>query len=359
MLIWLLIASLSGCVVLGLLWPLAKPARDGRDIDDRDFYRGQLAEIERDTVRGLLTATAAEDAKIEAARRLLNATGESDHLIDPTQSAGQRKWASIIALVGVPVLALSLYAYLGSPALPDQPLASRSASLGENPNFSLMIAKVEARLAAHPEDGVGWATIAPVYLSIGRYEDAIKAFANALELVGETSDLRAGLGEARMALADGIVTTDALADFTKALATDPTNERARYYRALAVEQDGDKTKALALFQALYQTLPPTTDSAQLVAKHIAALSGGAVKPALNVDAGQSEMIKSMVERLDSRLTSDGSDLDGWLKLMRAYQVLGDTEKAKGAMTRANAAQSSHPDALAKIAASARELGIVN
>jgi cytochrome c-type biogenesis protein CcmH len=359
MLIWLLIASLSGCVVLGLLWPLAKPARAGRDIDDRDFYRGQLAEIERDTARGLLNPATADDAKIEAARRLLSATGESDRLIDPVQSAGQRKWASIIALVGVPVLALSLYAYLGSPTLPDQPLASRSASLGENPDFSLMIAKVEARLAAHPEDGVGWATIAPVYLSIGRYEDAIKAFSNAIDVLGETADMRAGLGEARMALADGIVTTEALADFTKALATDPANERAQYYLALATEQDGDKVKALALFQALYQTLPPNADSAQLVAKHIAALSGVPFKPAPTVDAGQSEMIKAMVERLDSRLTSDGSDLEGWLKLMRAYQVLGDTEKAKGAMIRANAAQSSQPDALAKIAASAKELGISN
>ncbi len=360
MLIWLLIAFLLGCVVLGLLWPLTQPTHDGRDLDDRDFYRGQLAEIEHDQARGLLDETTAEDAKTEAARRLLAAHRDGDEVSEPAKMVIRRKLASLVALFGVPVLALSLYLALGSPNLPDQPIASRQASLASNTaDLSVMIAKVEARLTDHPEDGMGWGTIAPVYLSLGRYDDAVKAFSNALHLLGETADLRSGLGEARMAVADGIVTADALADFDKALASDPTNERAQYYRALAAEQDGDKPRALALYQALYGSLPPASEPAQLVSKHIAALTGVPAKPALDVDAGQSDMIKAMVERLDARLTADGSDLEGWLKLMRAYQVLGDAEKAKDAMARAQAAQTGHPEALDKIAVAARELGISN
>ena len=359
MLIWLVIASLSGIVVLGLLWPLARPVRDGRDVDDRDFYRGQLAEIERDKARGLLNEATAEDAKTEAARRLLMARGDSKAEPDSAKMVLRRKVASLVALVGVPVLALAFYSQLGSPGLPDMPKASRSMALGDNPDFSVMIAKVEARLTDHPEDGVGWATIAPVYLSLGRYDDAVKAFSNALRILGETADLRSGLGEARMALADGIVTTEALADFLKALESDAKNELAQYYRALAAEQDGDKPRALALYQALYSSLPQQSEPAQLVAKHMAALSGVPAKPDLNVTSDQSEMIKAMVERLDARLSSDGSDLEGWLKLMRAYQVLGNSDKAKDAMTRAQAAQAGHPDALYKIAASAKELGILD
>jgi cytochrome c-type biogenesis protein CcmH len=187
----------------------------------------------------------------------------------------------------------------------------------------------------------------------------VKSYSNALRILGETADLRSGLGEARMALADGIVTTEALDDFLKALESDPKNERAQYYRALAAEQDGDKPRALGLYQALYGSLPPQSEPAQLVAKHMAALSGVPAKPILDVTSDQSEMIKAMVERLDGRLSSDGSDLEGWLKLMRAYQVLGNSDKAKEAMTRANAAQSGHPDALDKIAASAKELGILD
>ncbi len=357
--IWLLIASLTGIVILGLLWPLAQPVDDSRSVDDGDFYRGQLQEIERDRARGLLDAQSAEDAKTEAARRLLAATKVSEAPADSGAMAARRKIASLIALIGVPVLALSLYVKLGSPTLPDQPFAQRAAAPDENADLSVMVAKVEARLSDHPDDGLGWGTIAPVYLSVGRYDDAIKAYGNALRLLGETADLRSGLGEAKMAAADGIVTADALADFEKAFARDPKNERAQYYRAMAAEQDGDKPRALTLYRALLETLPPDSEPAQLVTARVAALSGEQARPVFDPNAGQSAMIRSMVERLDARLSSDGSDLEGWLKLMRAYQVLGDAPKARDAYSRAKTAKAGDSEALAKLSSAAKELGVAN
>ncbi len=359
MLIWLSIALLSGCAVLGLLWPLAKPTSERHGRDDRDFYLGQLADIERDKSRGLLDEVTAEDAKTEAARRLLAVVRDDDVGVDPARRVRRRKLASLIALVCVPVLAFTLYGQLGSPNLPDQPISSRSSNLGENPDLSMMIAKVEARLADHPEDGMGWGTIAPIYLSLGRYDDAIKAFANALKILGESADLRSGLGEARMASADGIVTAEALVDFNMALADDPTNERGQYYRALAAEQDGDKSRALVLYQTLYASLSPNSDAARLVSKHLAALSGIQGKSAIDPNGPQSDMIKAMVARLDARLATDGSDLEGWVKLLRAYQVLGDGAKVKAVFARAKAAMSANPDGLARLNAAAQDLGLSN
>jgi cytochrome c-type biogenesis protein CcmH len=67
----------------------------------------------------------------------------------------------------------------------------------------------------------------------------------------------------------------------------------------------------------------------------------------------------MVERLDARLSTDGSDLEGWLKLMRAYQVLGDGAKASDAFSRAKIAKANDGEAMAKLSAAAKELGIAN
>ena len=39
------------------------------------------------------------------------------------------------------------------------------------------------------------------------------------------------------------------------------------------------------------------------------------------------MIRGMVERLAERLKRDGSDVEGWLRLVRAYTVMGDRERA--------------------------------
>ena len=49
------------------------------------------------------------------------------------------------------------------------------------------------------------------------------------------------------------------------------------------------------------------------------------------------MIRGMVEGLDKRLAEDGSDLDGWLRLIRARMVLGEKDKAADALNRAGAA----------------------
>ena len=43
-----------------------------------------------------------------------------------------------------------------------------------------------------------------------------------------------------------------------------------------------------------------------------------------------EMIRGMVARLAERLKKDGSDLDGWQRLMRSYVVLGERDKALSA-----------------------------
>ena len=53
------------------------------------------------------------------------------------------------------------------------------------------------------------------------------------------------------------------------------------------------------------------------------------------DAERSEFIQSMVDRLAERLKDEPDDLDGWLQLARAYMVLGDNEKARGAFEAAN------------------------
>src|SRR5262249_54859700 len=50
------------------------------------------------------------------------------------------------------------------------------------------------------------------------------------------------------------------------------------------------------------------------------------------------MIRGMVERLAARLEQNPGDKEGWARLARAYEVLGDTDKAQAARSRAAAAE---------------------
>ena len=75
------------------------------------------------------------------------------------------------------------------------------------------------------------------------------------------------------------------------------------------------------------------------------------------DAQRSQMIRGMVDRLASRLHENGADLDGWLRLLRAYKVLGENAKAKEAVAEARAALANEPDKLRRLDAAIKDLDI--
>jgi cytochrome c-type biogenesis protein CcmH len=75
------------------------------------------------------------------------------------------------------------------------------------------------------------------------------------------------------------------------------------------------------------------------------------------DDQRAEMIRGMVARLADRLHANGDDVDGWLRLVRAYIVLGDRDKAKGAADDARRALTSRPDDVKRIDDLAKGLGL--
>ena len=54
------------------------------------------------------------------------------------------------------------------------------------------------------------------------------------------------------------------------------------------------------------------------------------------DAERQAFIRSMVERLAERLKENPNDPEGWQRLARAYEVLGEKDKAEDAKRRAQA-----------------------
>ena len=56
----------------------------------------------------------------------------------------------------------------------------------------------------------------------------------------------------------------------------------------------------------------------------------------------------MVERLAERLKKDGSDVPGWIQLVRSYRVLGKADKVKAAIADAHTALASDQEALQRL-----------
>jgi cytochrome c-type biogenesis protein CcmH len=69
------------------------------------------------------------------------------------------------------------------------------------------------------------------------------------------------------------------------------------------------------------------------------------------------MVRGMVERLAIRLKQEGSDVDGWVRLLRAYVVLGEPDKARAAAGDARRALASEPDKVRQIEELIKGLGL--
>jgi cytochrome c-type biogenesis protein CcmH len=358
--VWFVLAGMAACAVLAALWPLLRPtpgAKADPAANEAAFYKAQLDEIRRDVERGLLPQGEAESARAEAARRLIAAA--SGPVQAPAPARRTRLAAAVLIAVGLPAIAFSLYARLGQPMLPDEPLASRKVTPQSNGEIEAAVAAVEARLIAKPDDGKGWAVIAPVYMRLERYADAAHAYAEALRILGEEPLRRAAYGEALVAAAGGVVTDEARQAFDRALTDQPGQPQARYYIALAAEQDGKKADAIRDYQSLLADSAPDAPWRSMVNAHLAALNG-APAPAgggAAIPEAQRPMIEGMVSKLATRLASNGGSIDEWSRLIRAYTVLHEADKAKAALVDAHKALATDANAVAGLDALAHDLGL--
>jgi cytochrome c-type biogenesis protein CcmH len=365
--LYLILALMTAVAIFAVLWPLSRDQRtaaaDGQDVE---VYRDQLDEIERDRKAGLIGDSEAEAARVEISRRLLAAADSADQPgSKPAPSpVWRRRAAALIALVLLPAMAAAFYIRQGSPELPGAPLAGRLDAPLENRSIESMVAQVEAHLEKNPNDGQGWQVVAPVYMRMGRFNDAVRARAQTIRLLGSNADREADLGEAQVAAGNGVVTADAKATFERALKADAGNLKAQYFTGLAAEQDGRTADAASTWRAMLEQAPPNAPFRTLIQQSLARVEPKTVEPkavepkapaepkaaaAIEPKAPQpgptqddmaaaqqltpeqrQEMIRGMVDRLAERLKTDSSDFEGWLRLVRAYAVMGDKDKAREA-----------------------------
>ncbi|HEY1311393.1 MAG TPA: tetratricopeptide repeat protein, partial [Pseudolabrys sp.] len=221
-----------------------------------------------------------------------------------------------------------------------------------------------------------WEVIAPVYMRHGRFDDAVHAWRNAIRLNGPSGTREAEFGEAQVAAANGVVTADAKAAFERALALDGQSVMARFYMGMAADQDGRRADADKIWRELLASAPPGAPWIEVV-RHaiarnapagIAANAGPAqsapgpspedVAAAAQMKADdRNQMIRGMVARLADKLKADGNDIDGWERLLRAYMVLGERDKAHDAAADARKALARDPDKLHRLDEVIKGLGV--
>lgn len=381
MTLWLVFAIMTAAAIFAVLMPLAR-AHDAQGGTDLAVYRDQLDEIERDHAAGLIGQVEAEAARVEISRRLIAAANaDENRQTAPTGSPiWRRRATAITALVLVPIGAVAFYLALGSPEMPGKPLQARLRAIHSDRSIASLVAQVEAHLAQNPNDVRGYAVLAPVYLELGRFDDAVNARRQVLALGGESADREAALGEVLTTAANGIVTAEAKNAFERAIKLDSMEPKARFFIGVAAEQDGDRGKAAEIWQDMLKTAPAGAPWIATVNGALAEIGATPARPpavaAAPPNAGtpgpsaadmaaasqmseqnRNTMIRGMVARLADRLKQNGDDIGGWQRLLRAYMVLNERDRAYAAAADARRALASNPEKLRQIEDTIKSLGL--
>jgi cytochrome c-type biogenesis protein CcmH len=360
LLFWILAAALSGLAALLMLFRAARAERaSAPDDPELEVYRRQLAEIDELAERGLLGPDEQRAAHAEAGRRLLGQAGRSrSEAAAPT--ANGRRWV-MAAAVAAPLLALGGYLVLGSPGFPDQPYKERlkgwvEASRNDPGKLTLpeLRAVLELIVAQNPKDQQPLLFLAKVEDGQGDLPAAVRTLETATSVAPNSAQAWVALGENLTAMAGGQPDEEARAAFQRASALDPNAPEPRYWMARAQIAAGQTAQGLQVWKSVAVGLPPDDPRRAGLQAEIAGVekTGRLSQAPTEAPAGapgegaqQAAFIQSMVDGLAAKLKANPDDPEGWARLIRAYGVLGQTQRRDAAIAEARRLFKDRPDAL--------------
>lgn len=357
--IWLWIAAAlvsAGLAALVVQRAARAAAAAGGENPALAVYRRQMAELDDLADRGLLAEGERRAVRAETGRRLLAAAGREE----PPLKAG-RPGLVVAAAAAAPLLALIVYIGVGAPGFADQPFAKRLAEWKASDPAALSPPQMAAILRdiakARPGDPEPLRNLALAELASAQPLEAAQAAQRAIAIDPRRADLWEIVGDADATAANGEVDADAEAAFRHALALDPNAAAARYALARAKIARGDVAGGLADWRALEASLAPDDPRRNSLAREIAEVAAhGALAPegaAGGAPAVGPAQIQGMVDGLAARLRASPDDPDGWVRLVRAYGVLGETDRQGAALAEARRRYAARPDVLAALAGAAQ------
>ena len=310
------------------------------------LYRRQLSEIDDLAERGLMGEAERDAAHAEAGRRLLVAT---DTPVQPWNADPRARRFVLLALVVAPALALGLYLKLGSPGTADQPYARRLAAWQHSNLGALNAPEIAAVLrqatSERPNEAEGFRLLGLAENASQNPIAAVRALRRAAQLAPDRPEIWLMLGQAQVAAAGGKASA-AEASFQRVLQLVPGDPTARYFLAGAKADAGKTAEAVSDLTALAAELPAGDERRAQVQATIARLEGKPAAVAANPQ--QMAMIQGMVSGLAARLQANPDDPDGWVRLVRAYAVLGDAARRDAAYATARAKYAAKPQVLEQL-----------
>ncbi len=390
---WAVAVALAALVAYLLIEALRRvPAPSNSAEADMAVYRDQLAEIERDLLRGTIGAAEADRLRAEVGKRVIEA--DKARAAGPG-TAGRTSTAVLVAVILAVIVpgGVAVYWGLGAPGYPDMALKTRLAELDEGirsrPSQEAELdrqgrtrdAALDERLATELKSVTDVDSLRARFgqsFEAGRLQEALRVQERVLALAGEasTSQDHALMALALVLEAQGYVSPEAEIQVKESLTRDVTNEISRYLVGEMFLQGGRYDYAFKFWRPLAENGDPASPFVAQVREQIADVAELAgvtyAPPAANAPgptAGdvaaaadmtpeeRQAMIEGMVAQLSDRLATEGGDVEDWNRLIRSLVILERLPEAQKIYDEAKAKFEGRPAELSFLRLAAVETGL--
>lgn len=412
MIFWIVAAALA-LITVGLfaLALMRRPDNDQHPANyDLQVYRDQLKEVDKDLARGVIGEEDAVRMRTEISRRILAADAQIQST-DQGKTGGAKGSTMLIVLLAAVVFAGSfgLYTQLGAPGYRDMPLKLRveEANLRKDTRMSQaeaeekadlpapteqpgeefveLMEKLRAAVTQNPDDLQGQELLVRNEANLGNLPAAYTAQGKVIEIKGD--DVTAGdyvlHANLLITAAADYVSPTAEKSLKAALEIDPYNNLGRYYWGLMMWQSGRPDATYRIWDQVLRQSPPDAPWVPSIRAtitelawyagvdyklpapmpdHSEGLSGPSAEDMqaadeLSADDRQA-MIQGMVDQLSERLATEGGTPQEWARLIGAYGVMGETDRATMIWEEAQQVFAEVPEALQIVRAGAIQAGLV-
>lgn len=241
------------------------------------IFRDQLARLDKDRADNMIAQADYEQARAELQRRVIDDTNEAD---DAATLRAPKKTMLAIGLV-LPVVAIALYALLGSPATlePNGPQHAATAQ-----DMDRLVVGLAQKLEKEPENLQGWAMLARSYKMLGRNVEAEQAFVRAGAFLDNDAQLLAIYADLAATNANGEFAGKPTQLIEKALRVDPQNAMALWLAGTAAFRGGQFDSAIRIWERLTQQVEPDSEDSRMLQESINAAYAALGKTAPKVAA---------------------------------------------------------------------------
>ena len=236
------------------------------------------------------------------------------------------------ALAGLPAGPTPVQTAARGPTQEDMAAAAEMSPAERQAMIRGMVERLAARLEYNPNDPQGWARLAQSYEVLGEPGKAAEARARAETVSAVPASAPRGPSQDDIAAAAEMAPEDRQAMIRGMV------ERL----AARLEQDPDDAQGWARLAQSYEVLGEPEKAAEARARGDTAASAPPPEPrgpsqediaaaAVMAPEDRMAMVSGMVEGLAARLADDPNDREGWLRLARSYEVLGEYGHALAAL----------------------------